>query len=710
MKRFTVASLVLLVLTLSIPKANSQVRRQFSQDMTPIKGSIKLREYAAIYFEMGDYQRALPMYEQLSHRYPGRIEFLYRTGICYLYKPGGTKYAIGYLEKVLHLDPAKEGLAFQLGKAFHANNDFDLGIKYFEFLLNKKTLAKTDRELVERLKKNCIVGKELAANPLDILISNMGAPINSSGTEYVPLLSADESTLIFTFKTGSSGYSKDLIKGELHYDDIYIAYKENGVWTKPRSISTNINTLEEDEAAVGISADGKQLLILKYNEETSGDIYMSNLESGEWTKPVKLKGEINSPGWEGTASVSADGKTLYFDSEREGGYGGTDIYKAELQSDGSWGNVVNLGESINTPYNDEAAFIHSGSKTLFFSSDGHKTMGGFDIFKSTLDADGNWSKPENLGYPINSTGHDKYYFASTDGKRGYYHQNKPDGFGDLDLYMINYDLPAEVPTQPDPDQSGGEEPVIATAEEEEPSKAAANRESEEDNPVKEEKTDPEPAIAAKSPISISGSLLTSGTEPTSLAKVKIRLLGDEKSTIAETISDDKGRFSFTNLSGNDNYEIEVVIDEAAIAGPVSSNSVAIATDNPTKPKSEAPPSRGLRPHESSSTSSNVKIANHAVCSSVEDRIPKGESASFSSEIGKIWFFTEANLAVEDEETITHKWYLKGQEISSVELEVKGPRWRTFSYKSIDRFMKGSWKVQAVSSNGTILADSEFRVD
>jgi len=711
MRLFFITSFVLLFLIYSTPAVHAQAIKGFSQVLTPIQGSVKLREYATLYYDMGDYQRALPLYEQLSHRYPGRIEFLYRTGVCYLYKPGGNNYAIGYLEKVLHMDPDKEGLAYHLGKAFHGNNNFDLGIKYFDFLLASKTLAKTDRALIERLKNSCVVGKELVANTLDVLISNMGAPINSPGTEYVPLLSADESTLVFTRNTGSISYSKDLIEGELQYDDIYIAYNKDGIWSKPESISNNINSVEEDEAAVGISADGKQLLILKYNEETSGDIYMSKLQSAVWTKPVKLKGEINSPSWEGTASVSTDGKVLYFDSEREGGYGGTDIYKAELQSDGSWGNVMNLGKTVNTQYNDEAAFIHSGSNTLYFSSDGHKTMGGFDIFKSTVDANGNWTEPENLGYPINSTGNDKYYFASIDGRRGYYHQNKPEGFGDLDLYMINYDLPAKKPAlAADTDQSDGEEPILASvAKKKSNPEVNAKVESSSDvssDASSEASAKVEPAIAAKSPISISGSLLTSGSKPTSLSKAKIRLIGDDKSTIAETRSDNKGKFIFKNLSGNDNYEIEVVIEEPPRTDPVVVTKVSKAVDRSDNRSSSNEPVV-LR---SNKGYSDLRVMNHSVCNNVEDRAPIGASEAFSSEIKKIWFHTEVSLQSDGEETITHKWYYKGKEVSTVYLPVKGPRWRTFSYKTIKDGMKGSWRVEATSSDGTILADKDFKVN
>ena len=466
---------------------------------------------------------------------------------------------------------------------------------------------------------------------------------------------------------------------EYFYDDIYISHKVNGKWSKPESVSANINTKDQDEAAVGLSADGKQIFILKYSEETSGDIYSSTLGSAGWSKPEKLRGEVNTANWEGSASISKNGKVLYFDSEREGGLGGTDIYKAELQKDGSWGNVVNLGPVINTPYNDEAAFIHADSKTLFFSSDGHKTMGGFDIFKSTVDGKGNWSTPKNLGYPVNTVGNDKYYVVSKDGKRGYYHQNNPNGYGELDLYMVDYDKKAieEVPVVVTPD-------LALSSKEEEETKS--------DKPWERE-----PVSAKVAPISISGTLKNSDGSFGATSKARIKLIGDGNKTIAQTTSDSEGKFSFKNLMGNLNYEIEVVMDQPRKSGS-------------TLPRNVSSPAVQSKPRPQVEPSGAITIAKHVVCSSIDNRSPVGESSSFSSGTERIWFYTEVNLGAGLEESITHKWYFNGKELSSVQLKVKGPRWRTYSYQTYGAWMKGSWKVEVISSGGDVLGTKEFTVN
>ena len=164
---------------------------------------------------------------------------------------------------------------------------------------------------------------------------------------------------------------------------------------------------------------------------------MSHLKGKNWSKPEKLKGDVNRPkSWEGSASLSANGKVLYFASDREGGSGGRDIYKAELQPDGSWSNIQNLGPNINTMYNDDAPFIHPDNVTLYFSSEGHSSIGGYDIFSSKVDEYGGFGVPENLGYPINTVDDNRYFVLSADGKTGYYSGGGENSKGEQDIFRI----------------------------------------------------------------------------------------------------------------------------------------------------------------------------------------------------------------------------------------------------------------------------------
>jgi outer membrane protein OmpA-like peptidoglycan-associated protein len=178
-------------------------------------------------------------------------------------------------------------------------------------------------------------------------------------------------------------------------------------------------------------------VLFVYYEQGGGDIYTSLLEGGQWTKPVPLNKNINTPFWETSASMSADGKRLFFTSSRPGGLGELDIYVSERDAKGEWGKAVNLGPAINTPGNEDAPFIHSDGKTLYFSSNGHPSMGSNDIFISEF-RDGKWQKPRNLGYPINSIEYDGFLRVSDDKRTGYYSTVREDGHGASDLYSITF--------------------------------------------------------------------------------------------------------------------------------------------------------------------------------------------------------------------------------------------------------------------------------
>ncbi len=171
---------------------------------------------------------------------------------------------------------------------------------------------------------------------------------------------------------------------------------------------------------------------------------MSRLNGLEWGEPIKLEGGVNSKHWEGSACLSSNGRTLYFASDRPGGYGGRDLYSANLFPDGTWGNVKNLGATVNSQWDEDGPFMHADNKTLYFSSNGHETMGESDIFFTKLE-DFGWTVPENLGYPISTPDDDRYFIVSMDGKRGYFSSQIAGGYGLHDLYMA-YDLRDGDPT------------------------------------------------------------------------------------------------------------------------------------------------------------------------------------------------------------------------------------------------------------------------
>jgi outer membrane protein OmpA-like peptidoglycan-associated protein len=272
----------------------------------------------------------------------------------------------------------------------------------------------------------------LSQNELNVIIENLGPGVNTPLHDYSPIISSDGNTLIFTSNRSDD---EKVIKAKMNYEDIYITTKTGNTWAPPKKISTNINQ-QYNDAAASLSPDGKMLFL--YYEEGGGDIYVSKLEGSEWTSPKPLNKNINTGMfWETSASITADGKKLYFASNRPGGIGELDLYVSELDDRGDWGKATNLGPVINTPENEDAPFIHPDGVTLYFSSDGHPNLGNSDIFISEF-KNGKWQKPENLGWPINTWEYDGFFTISADKKKGYYSTMKEGGLGETDIYSITF--------------------------------------------------------------------------------------------------------------------------------------------------------------------------------------------------------------------------------------------------------------------------------
>jgi hypothetical protein len=298
----------------------------------------------------------------------------------------------------------------------------------------------------------CNNGIELEKDPLDVKITNLEEPVNTAGSEYVPVVSSDDSILLYTYVGESSSGGLQAYPGQpdstgIYFEDIYMSVKDKNNWTKPEPLGNQINTVGHD-AAVGMSNDGQTLIIYK-DESGGGDLFLSTLDGNEWSIPEPVKGEVNTGAWEGHATFSADMHVMYFASERVGGYGGRDIWMANLLPDGRWGNVRNMGPKINTPENEDSPFLHPNGLILMFSSEGHNSMGGYDIFQTELTPiDSMWyepAEPVNMGYPVNTPGDDKYFILGVDGKHGYYSSGAAGGKGQQDLYLITGDLRVKNP-------------------------------------------------------------------------------------------------------------------------------------------------------------------------------------------------------------------------------------------------------------------------
>lgn len=405
----------------------------------------------------GNYGLALQSFKEAYAIDSTNANINFKVGLCYMKSETEKNKALYYLEKAVlntaknynDLEPSEKSAPvnafYYYGQALHFNYKFDEALANYEkfksFLRSKNVDLIKD---VDRQIESSNNAKLLVAAPINIILNNLGDSINSSSPEYSPVLSADEKTIMFTSRR-AAGTGMDKTDDGQFFEDIYISYKkEDSTWTTPKSVSENINSTSH-EATVGLTADAQTLLI--YKDYNGGDIYFSTLEGNIWTAPQPMGSDINTANWETSACLSPDGNTLYYVSNRSGGIGGRDIWKCTKLPNGNWSMSVNLGAPINTIYDEESPFIHPSGNVLFFSSTGHKTIGGFDIFFSSKNEETNaWEEPLNIGYPINTTDDDVFYVTSPDGKRGYYSSSsRPEGYGEKDIYMISLPERKEVP-------------------------------------------------------------------------------------------------------------------------------------------------------------------------------------------------------------------------------------------------------------------------
>jgi outer membrane protein OmpA-like peptidoglycan-associated protein/TPR repeat protein len=381
------------------------------------------------YYGKKDYKNAMSSYMAAFEMNPDDALVNFKIGLTYLYSETKSK-AASYIDKAYRLNPAvNPDIDYHLGIAFQNTNEFKKAIEHFErFKKKKKELGSiADEKIAE-----CHIADSLSQNELNVVIENLGNAVNTPYNDYSPIISADGNTLIFT-----SNRTDDpaRAKANANYEDIFVSTKNASGWTSPKLIGSNVN-IKYNDAAASLSPDGKTLFL--YYEEGEGDIYTSTLSGDQWSKPEPLNKNINtSMFWETCASVSADGKKLYFASNRPGGIGELDLYVSQLDGKGQWGKAVNLGAVVNTPENEDSPFIHHDGVTLYFSSDGHPSLGNSDIFVSEF-KNNKWSKPENMGWPLNSWEYDGFFTLSPDKKKGYFSTVKEGGLGDADIYSIAF--------------------------------------------------------------------------------------------------------------------------------------------------------------------------------------------------------------------------------------------------------------------------------
>jgi hypothetical protein len=385
-------------------------------------------------FKAKNYEDALADYLKLLEGNEKNAFFNYRTGACYIETNVDKLKAKTFLELAI-LDPNVDKMLYYIyGKSLAFHLEFDKAIEQFKKFAETPTGKAMEKD-VQREIEMCQNGKELIKTPVAVTFENLGKEINSPFADYGPFISEGENFLMFNSQRPDNSVKKTDGK---YASNVYISAVKDGKWQQGEDIGETVNTKEADEEIVGVCADGNTLIFSLGNKEGRGDIFVGPKMDNQILKPFKVNPNINSAkDEESSASISPDGKTLYFASNRPGGLGGFDIYRTRILPSGEWGEAYNLGPDVNTIYDEDFPNISLDGYTLYFSSKGHNSMGGFDVFKSEILTDTlNFGPPKNVGYPINTPFDDKNLCMSGKGRYGYMASLRKGGQGDLDIYRI----------------------------------------------------------------------------------------------------------------------------------------------------------------------------------------------------------------------------------------------------------------------------------
>lgn len=362
----------------------------------------------------------------------------YAGALPYLTK-GATK-----VSKVYDMFSAKELNAsvdalYYLGKTYHhLGRISEAKAMYSEFIEKSDKKSDVMKYAYLGIQQCAIAEQQLKTPNQGVTVKNTGNKVNSSYPEYSPVISLDGSALFFTVrKPWENNISDQLLekKTGLYLEDIYASFlDENNQWKEP--VRMDFSVADRNEATVAISIEER--IIYSYTDETGkGDIYFSDFKDNQFDSPkIFTAKNVNTDAWESHLTISPSGDLMYFVSDRAGGFGGRDIYESKKKADGTWGEPVNMGSKVNTPFDEESPFISVNEKHFYFASNGPKSMGGFDILYSTKNADGSWGESVNIGYPLNSYGDDLYYTSTMDGYLGYFTSNRPGGEGEKDIYEV----------------------------------------------------------------------------------------------------------------------------------------------------------------------------------------------------------------------------------------------------------------------------------
>jgi predicted negative regulator of RcsB-dependent stress response len=380
------------------------------------------------FFDEENYKAALEQYLKALKSNENDVTLRNNIGICYLNLNLDRSQAIPHLEWVVKQEKFDDYAWFDLAHAYHFDHQFDKAIEHY-----RKYKAKgNDEEFIQLAQlgiQQCENAKVLVNKAIDVTFHNVGDLINTENNEFQPYIPPDESTLVFT---SDEKYDS---RYKIHTNNVYITEREDGKWGRPKMLGV-VNS-QEDEFVSGLAANDSYLFVKFQRYEAYDDIFMAEKSGTRIGRPVGLGDNINSKDIESGATLSPTGDTLYFASNRDGGLGGMDIWMAISLPDGSWGTPVNLGEPVNTKYDEDFPHIMGDGETFFFSSTGHNSMGGYDVFRTKLNAKtGKFAAPRNFGYPVNNT-YDNFTIAmSSNFRYAYVSDVRKEGYGGMDIYRV----------------------------------------------------------------------------------------------------------------------------------------------------------------------------------------------------------------------------------------------------------------------------------
>lgn len=444
---------VLLFTSLLVFTARSQYTDQQVAELVSHAGEETLLHESTRMIIDEYYFHATPLVDKLLTYNPESSNYNYRKGFLLLESTRDYAHAIPYLENAVRAtdkyydvfsvreQEASVNAHYQLARAYHLGERIEQAKIQYSLFIEK---ADAKNRLVAQAKNGlaqCAVAEQLLKNPGKTVVKNVGKIVNSPYPEYSPVISLDGAALYFTSRRPwLSGQDSDVIdpRYNLYPEDVYVSYRNlHGGWETPERLAFCVNG--QNEATLAISPDEKRVYVYQ-DISGGGDIYYSDFSTNAFSEitPIAIK-EVNTPAWETHCTVTPDGNNMYFISDRPGGYGGRDIYRVVKMADGTWSAPQNLGSRINTPFDEDGPFIAIDNKTLYFSSNGPQSMGGFDIFVAVRNDDNEWSDAVHLGYPVNSCSDDLYYTTTADGLKAYFTSFRNDGSGEKDIYEVQND-------------------------------------------------------------------------------------------------------------------------------------------------------------------------------------------------------------------------------------------------------------------------------